>query len=125
VIFAGGSVGYAAIAMGTTPAVMAAGAVLGFGLGWGWPGLTVLVSVRLGGAASAGATSAATQAGVFLGAVFGPLAFGWIAEHHSLGLAWTTNAAAALAAAAVAARVLALHRGRGRPTDVTASRARC
>jgi MFS family permease len=66
--------------------------LLAFATGWGWPGLMTftVVNANIGTPA---ASSAITQAGVFLGAGLGPLVLGWLIENVSRSAAWTTVAA--------------------------------
>ncbi len=77
------------------------GSMLAFGMGWGWSGLSILAIVRAS-PRDAGAATGFTQAGVFAGAVFGPLAFGWIVQQGSYAPAWFTMAGIAMAAAFLA-----------------------
>jgi MFS family permease len=73
------------------------GTVLGFGLGWSWPGVLNFAVVQLNPRAPAAATSI-TQSGVYVGGCLGPLLFGVLAA-HSYPLAWLVAAAAMVAAA--------------------------
>ena len=59
------------------------GVVLGFGLGWAWPGLMNFAVVRLHPQAPAAATSI-TQTGVYAGGCLGPLALGALAGARRL-----------------------------------------
>ncbi len=86
-LFAGGALGYASLALGGGIGVIAFGTLLGFGMGWGWSGLSILAVVRAS-AGAAGAATGITQAGVFAGSIFGPPAFGWIAQNVSFSAAW-------------------------------------
>jgi cyanate permease len=72
--------------------------VVGFGLGWSWPGVLNFAVVQLNPRAPAAATSI-TQSGVYVGGCLGPLLFGVLAA-HSYPLAWLVAAAAMVAAAA-------------------------
>nr|WP_233600795.1 MFS transporter [Micromonospora solifontis] len=94
-----GALGLVLLAL-TGPGPLVAGVVLGFGLGWAWPGLLNFAVVRLHPQAPAAATSI-TQTGVYAGGCLGPLALGTVA--HTLGYPtmWSTAAAAMLAAAAL------------------------
>jgi MFS family permease len=74
------------------------GVVLGFGLGWSWPGLMQFAVVRLNPSAPAAASSI-VQTGVYAGGLAGPIAFGFVAAHSSFTVAWTMAAAAMVAAA--------------------------
>ena len=75
------------------------GTVLGFGLGWSWPGVLNFAVVQLNPRAPAAATSI-TQSGVYVGGCLGPLLFGVLAA-HSYPLAWLVAAGAMVAAAAM------------------------
>jgi MFS family permease len=89
------------------------GTVLGFGLGWAWPGLLQFAVVRLNPTAPAAATSI-VQVGVYGGGFVGPIGFGFLATHLSFPVAWLVGAASMLLAAAlmvVGRRMLATHRG--------------
>lgn len=94
-----GAVGYLLLAT-TRPGLLIVGALLGYCLGWGWPGLFNMAIVRNNPAAP-GAASGITQTGTYTGAVLGPLLFGIAAEHASYGVAWTGTAITSLAAAGV------------------------
>ena len=96
VMLALGSVAYALLATGR-PVIFLAAVPLAFGAGWAWPGLFNLAVVRANPASPAAATGI-TQTGTYLGAVAGPLAFGFLAEHASFAAAWLAAAAVALAA---------------------------
>jgi MFS family permease len=89
VMMAVGTVGYLLLATGGM-AVLALGAAVAAGGGWGWPGLFNLAVVDLDRRAAAVATGI-TQTGVYLGAVGGPLLFGAIAERVSFGAAWVSS----------------------------------
>ncbi|WP_345414442.1 MFS transporter [Actinomycetospora chlora] len=88
------------------------GTVLGFGLGWSWPGLLQFAVVRLNPTAPAAAT-AVVQVGVYAGGCLGPVGFGLLATHLSFAAAWVVAAVAMLAAGAgvlVGRRMLLRHR---------------
>ncbi|MFG3709411.1 MFS transporter [Micromonospora sp. NPDC049460] len=82
------------------PAPLVLGVVLGFGLGWAWPGLMTFAVVRLHPQAPAAATSI-TQTGVYAGGCLGPLGLGGLAAHAGYPAMWLTAGAAMLAAAAL------------------------
>ncbi|MEV5762992.1 MFS transporter [Micromonospora sp. NPDC052213] len=82
------------------PAPLVLGVVLGFGLGWAWPGLMTFAVVRLHPQAPAAATSI-TQTGVYAGGCLGPLGLGTVAAHAGYPAMWLTAGAAMLAAAAL------------------------
>lgn len=90
-----GGLGLLALA-GTGPLVV--GVVLGFGLGWAWPGLMNFAVVRLHPQAPAAATSI-TQTGVYAGGCLGPLALGTVAAHAGYPTMWAAAATAMLLAA--------------------------
>ncbi|MET7747455.1 MFS transporter [Micromonospora sp. NPDC005367] len=83
---------------GAVPLV--AGVVLGFGLGWAWPGLMNFAVVRLHPQAPAAATSI-TQTGVYAGGCLGPLGLGAVATRIGYSAMWSTAALSMLAAAAL------------------------
>jgi MFS family permease len=93
-LMAVGTAGYLLLATGSM-AVLALGAAVAAGGGWGWPGLFNLAVVDLDRRAAAVATGI-TQTGVYLGAVAGPLLFGTIAERVSFGAAWVASGLLAL-----------------------------
>ncbi|MET8039574.1 MFS transporter [Micromonospora sp. NPDC005215] len=94
-----GAAGLALLALtGSVPLV--AGVVLGFGLGWAWPGLMNFAVVRLHPQSPATATSI-TQTGVYAGGCLGPLSLGSLAAHFGYSAMWTTAAVAMLLAAAL------------------------
>ncbi|MDT4992056.1 MAG: hypothetical protein QOH97_1948 [Actinoplanes sp.] len=96
-LLASGAAGLALLAVpGTLPLIV--GVVLGFGLGWSWPGLMNFAVVRLHPQAPAAATSI-TQTGVYAGGCLGPLALGALAEAGGYPVMWTTAAVAMLSAA--------------------------
>lgn len=92
-----GAVGLALLAV-AGPVPLVAGVVLGFGLGWAWPGLMNFAVVRLHPQAPAAATSI-TQTGVYAGGCLGPLGLGTIADVAGYPAMWGTAAAAMLLAA--------------------------
>ena len=88
------------------------GTVLGFGLGWSWPGLLQFAVVRLNPTAPAAAT-AIVQVGVYAGGCLGPVGFGLIATGLSFATAWVVAAGAMLVAGGgvlVGRRMLVRHR---------------
>ena len=108
-----GAGGLALEALPGVPALVI-GTVLGFGLGWAWPGVLTFAVVRLNPSAPAAATSI-TQSGVYVGGCIGPIGFGLIAAAWSYQAAWLAAAAAMLLAAAamvIGRRMLRAHRYR-------------
>jgi MFS family permease len=106
-----GAGGLALLAVPGTAALVI-GTVLGFGLGWAWPGLLQFAVVRLNPSAPAAATSI-VQAGVYAGGFIGPVGFGFIATHASFPTAWFTGAVTMVVAAALMVlgrRMLVAHR---------------
>jgi MFS family permease len=102
-----GAGGLALLAVPGTAALVV-GVLLGFGLGWAWPGLMNYSVVQLNPSAPAAATSI-TQTGVYAGGSLGPLAFGPVAANLGYPQAWLSAGVAMLLAAAlmlVAARML-------------------
>lgn len=96
-----GAGGFALLATGALPWAYLLGTLLGFGAGWGWPGLFTLAIVRTHSEAPAAATGV-TQAGVYAGGVAGPSLFGLVVQGASYQAAWAAGAVAlALAAALV------------------------
>ncbi|MFI6239766.1 MFS transporter [Micromonospora sp. NPDC050795] len=94
-----GAVGLGLLALtGSVPLVV--GVVLGFGLGWAWPGLMNFAVVRLHPQSPAAATSI-TQTGVYAGGCLGPLGLGPLAAHFGYPAMWTVAAVAMLLAAAL------------------------
>ncbi|KXK62621.1 MFS transporter [Micromonospora rosaria] len=107
-----GAVGLGLLAV-TGPAPLVVGVVLGFGLGWAWPGLMTFAVVRLHPQAPAAATSI-TQTGVYAGGGLGPLVFGAVAHQWGYPTMWRGAAVAMLLATLlmlVAHRLLAARSG--------------
>ncbi len=75
------------------PGPLVVGVVLGFGLGWSWPGLMNFAVVQLHPQAPAAATSI-TQTGVYAGGCVGPLALGPLAASAGYPAMWLAAAAA-------------------------------
>jgi MFS family permease len=96
-LLATGAIGLLLLAVPGTPALVA-GVVLGFGLGWSWPGLMNFAVVRLHPQAPAAATSI-TQTGVYAGGCVGPLTLGTVASTAGYPTMWVVAAASMLSAA--------------------------
>jgi MFS family permease len=115
----GGAAGLLLISADTAPA-LAAGTVVGYGLGWSWPGLLNHAIVQLHPEAAALATSI-VQVGVYAGGALGPLSplgFGFLADSLSFRIAWRACAVAmCLAALVLAAGRRMLLRARQRDTS--------
>jgi predicted MFS family arabinose efflux permease len=94
-----GAVGLVLLAVPGTLALVA-GVVLGFGLGWSWPGLMNFAVVRLHPQAPAAATSI-TQTGVYAGGCFGPLGLGALAAAAGYPAMWVVAATAMVSAGAL------------------------
>ncbi|WP_198664492.1 MFS transporter [Jiangella endophytica] len=95
-----GGLGCALIAVPTTPTVLV-GALLAFGLGWGWTGQAFAVVLRF--AERPGAVAGAMQSGGMAGSALGPI-LGAAAVHlWGLAGAWLLAGAAAVAAGFVIA----------------------
>lgn len=106
-----GAGGLALLAVPGVPALLI-GTVLGFGLGWAWPGLLQFAVVRLNPSAPAAATSI-VQTGVYGGGFIGPVGFGFLAAQFSFPTAWLVGAVTMLVAAVlmfVGRRMLVAHR---------------
>lgn len=96
-LLAAGAIGLGLLAVsGTVPLVI--GVLMGFGLGWSWPGLMNFAVVRLHPQAPAAATSI-TQTGVYAGGCLGPLGLGAVATMAGYPTMWTVAAVAMLLAA--------------------------
>jgi MFS family permease len=96
-LLAFGAVGLWLLAVPGTTALIG-GVVLGFGLGWSWPGLMNFAVVRLHPQAPAAATSI-TQTGVYAGGCVGPLGLGAVATAAGYPFMWTVAAASMVSAA--------------------------
>ena len=97
-----GAGAFAVISTSTEWAIVAM-TVVGFGSGWGWPGLFNLAVVRRH-PDSPGVATGITQTGTYVGAMTGPLLFGWVADHGSFAEAWLLAAGfGVLGAAAIVA----------------------
>ncbi|WP_018333363.1 MFS transporter [Actinomycetospora chiangmaiensis] len=106
-----GAVGLVLLAL-PRPVALVVGVVLGFGLGWSWPGLLQFAVVRLNPEAPAAAT-AIVQVGVYAGGFLGPVGFGLLAGTVSFTAAWLVAAAAMVLAGTgvlVGRRMLLAHR---------------
>ncbi|MEX2375693.1 MAG: MFS transporter [Dehalococcoidia bacterium] len=99
-MLAGGSAAFVLLSLGTLT-MLVLGTLLGFFLGWGWPGLYNFAVVRLNPNAP-GAASGIAQAGLSTGAAGGPLLFGLVAERFGFVVAWRGGAVAVVVAAALA-----------------------
>lgn len=97
-LLVGGTAGYLLLAPGAVVTHLV-GAAIAFGSGWAWPGLFNLAVVRLNPAAPAAATGI-TQTGVYVGALIGPVVFGFVADHSGYPTAWLLAAGSSMVAAA-------------------------
>ena len=86
------------------PWAVVAGALVAGGVGWAWPGALTSAVVARAPAAPAWAVGV-MMAGLFAGAVVGPVATGLLADRGQFTAAWLVLAAFALAAAATVAMV--------------------
>lgn len=93
-----GVVGYTMLAFAGGPAAFAVGAMIGFGAGWGWPGLFIYSFARLNPVAT-GAGTGIGQAGAMAGAMIGPIVFGSVVAESSYFVAWMVAAGGSAAAA--------------------------
>jgi predicted MFS family arabinose efflux permease len=80
------------------PALIVVAALLAGAFGWAWPGGLTLAVVQRSPNAPAWAVGV-LMAGLFTGAILGPLAVGILAEHERFAVAWGTCATCALLAA--------------------------
>lgn len=104
-----GALGLALLGVHGLPSLVV-GTVVGYGLGWSWPGVLNFAVVRLNPLAPAAATSI-TQSGVYVGGCIGPLLFGLVAA-HAYPRAWLCAAVAMVGAAVlmlVGRRLLLAH----------------
>ncbi|MGN7198616.1 MFS transporter [Arthrobacter sp. SAFR-044] len=104
-----GSLGLLGMASGSTVAY-AAGAVVAFGLGWGWNGLAHYVVSRTAHRFTVQATGI-TQSGTYIGGTLGPLLFGVVFSQFPPAVGWTLAAAAAAAGAAASLVAFRLEKG--------------
>ena len=98
-----GSLGMAALAL-RSPATHVAAMLLAFGGGWIWPVFTNYGIVRANPRA-AGAATGITQMGVYVGVFTGPLATGWLIEHHGYEAMWPAVAVSAVVGATISIRI--------------------
>jgi len=73
--------------------LMIVGALLAYGAGWSWPGVMHLGTVEAN-PTDMGAASGVVQAGMFTGAMIGPVIFGLVADAHGFGWAWMVSCTA-------------------------------
>ncbi len=93
VLVLGGAAAYLLLAWAPSQTMLLVGAILGYGVGWAWPGVMLLAVGRATPGAPA-TFAGVTQATTFVGAVAGPAAFGQVALHVSYPAAWTMLAIA-------------------------------
>lgn len=110
----------AAIAGSSALAVLIPATALAYGAGWGWNGVVLAAVVQAYPEAPAAATGV-TQAGVYGGAVLGPLVFGVTADRLGYPVAWL-GLSAVLLTAAVAAAALARTSRQRAPRGVATTR---
>jgi MFS family permease len=91
-----GVMGFVLLATGESGLILP-GALLAFGIGWGWPGLFNFAVVKTSPGSPAAATGI-TQTGASGGAALGPLVFGLVVEAASYDAAWLLSGAIALVA---------------------------
>lgn len=91
-------VGYLLLIAGE-PVVITIAALLAGSFGWAWPGGLTLAVVQRSPGAPAWAVGV-LMAGLFTGAIAGPLLIGALAEHEQFAIAWGVCATCALLAAA-------------------------
>jgi predicted MFS family arabinose efflux permease len=103
-----GVAGYFLLAV-DSPLPFAAGALVAFTLGWGWPGLFNLAVVHRHREAP-GAATGVSQTGIYVGAAAGPAAFGALYAGSGYTAAWLAAGAVSLTAAGVIALAAAASR---------------
>ncbi len=109
-----GAIGTAGLAVGHGSVVLVTSAILAFSLGWAWPGLLHHAALSTH-AERPGQATGYMQTGTYLGAVIGPVSFGFLAEEVSFGWAWALSSVVVFAAAlALLASVGELHRAERR-----------
>lgn len=92
-------VGYLGLAL-QQPWAMAVGVMFALGTGWAWPGLVTLTVVERH-PLRAGRSTGRMMAGIYSGAVAGPLAFAAVEAVAGFSVAWVTAAGFAAAAATI------------------------
>ena len=92
--------GSAALLATGAVAPFVAGALVAFGLGWGWPGLFNLAVVGAEPHAP-GAATGVTQTGIYVGAAGGPGGFGLVQSGRRYAVAWAIMGVLLLLAAAL------------------------
>ena len=97
-LFLIGALAYLILAFSESMALISLATLLAFGFGWGWAGL-LLLAIGRASKGAIGASTGVTHAGVYVGGVLGPIAFGWIAQAHSFALAWQILAIVSILAA--------------------------
>jgi MFS family permease len=107
-LMAAGGIGALLLGVGSPP-LLVVGALLAYGFGWGWSGLTYFLVVR-GPAEHAGSTSSVIQAGGMAGSATGPLAMGLLLHATGYAVAWACVAAATGLGALVVARAASVAR---------------
>jgi hypothetical protein len=107
-LMAAGAIGAVLLGVGSPP-LLVVGALLAYGFGWGWSGLTYFLVVR-GPAEHAGSTSSVIQAGGMAGSATGPLAMGLLLHVTGYAVAWACVAAATGLGALIVARAASMAR---------------
>lgn len=113
VMLAAGTLGFLLLATGHTWA-LAPGAVLAYGVGWGWAGL-LNFAIATSHPHNAGAATGLVQAGTATGGMLGPLTFGVLVSLTS----YTTSWLAAASVLATGALIVLLGRWRLRTARTT------
>lgn len=89
------AIGMTGLGFGHGTPVLATAAMVTFGIGFAWPGLLHHAAITLHPEHMARATSY-MQMGTYVGALVGPLVFGFLVQFGSFRLAWTVTACVAL-----------------------------
>jgi MFS family permease len=115
VMFTVGGTAFALLPVGASaPWLLWIAGSVAFAAGWGWPGLFTFIVARQNSHAPATATGV-TQAGIFYGAVAGPLLFGYVVDWTgSYDWAWRGSAAAQFIGAVL---IVAVSRRHARRTN--------
>jgi predicted MFS family arabinose efflux permease len=87
------AIGYLALSAQGGTLLTGAGVVVGYGFGYGWPGLLFFAVVRACPSAPASATGL-VNTGATAGAALGPAVFGLVADSASFSTAWILSAVA-------------------------------
>jgi MFS family permease len=99
-----GSVVFFLLPQATSAVAFVTLVLVAFATGWGWTGLMTFTVVNAN-TSTVAASSAITQAGIFLGAGLGPVLLGWVIDTTSFQTSWALVSLALLIAAAIVTTV--------------------